>query len=256
MSINSLYHRRLAELAARQGSLPERQLLAHWQSDLDAFLKPADRQLLSGEIGLEFGIEDALALKINLKARGPGAVTTLLALVRQSPALAPWGELIIRDQLRFDCCLKLTPERISHKLYLYPRDYLALQPLLAATTFRSAMEELRPLIIGVDDRRRYSMSFRAQQDDWIDILRQELGLADWGGARLRPWQQLRFDGEQLLKGKTAIELKPLPAAVLARFISHYPFPWFRYLIGLRDLRDGSFGRDPATGRFALYATVN
>lgn len=256
MSINSVYHKRLSNLAIRLGSLPEQQLLARWQSELEGFLKPADRQLLAGDIGLEFGIEDTLALKINLKARGLGAVTTMLALLRQSPALQPWGELILRGQLRFHCGLKLTPERLSRELYLYPRDPAALAPLLGDNAFSSAVQELKPLFIGVDDYRGLSMYFPATDDAWIDTLREELGLADWGGATLDPWQQIRFDGQALLKGKTAIELKPLPAPVLARFISHYPFPWFRYLIGLRDLRDGNFGRDPVTGRFALYGTVN
>jgi hypothetical protein len=256
LSINSIYHRRLADLAKRLGSLPEQQLLARWQADLDGFLRPADRELVAGGIGLEFGIEDTLALKINLKARGLGAVTTMLALLRQSPDLLPWGELILRDQLRFHCGLKLTPDRLSRELYIYPRDHAAVAPLLGDTTFNSAVQELKPLFIGVDDHRGLSMYFPATGDAWVGTLRQELGLADWGGATLWPWQQVRFDGQQLIRGKTAVELKPLTAPVLARFISHYPFPWFRYLIGLRDLRDGNFGRDPVTGRFALYGTVN
>lgn len=256
MSINSIYHRRLLELTGSQGSLAEQQLLARWQDELSGFLKPADRQLLTGELGLQFGIENALTLKINLKSRRGRPVTTLLALARQSPALAPWADLILQRQLRFHCGVKLTPERLSRELYIYPRDHSTLAPRLGDTPFRAAVEKMKPLFIGADDHRGYSMYFPATNEDWVDTLRLELGLADWGGARLWPWQQLRFDGEQLLQGKTAIELTPLPAAVLARFISHYPFPWFRHLIPLRDLRDGNFGRDPVTGRFALYATVN
>lgn len=256
MSINSIIHRRLSDLAKRQGSLPEQQLLARWQTELDSFLKPADRELIAGGIGLEFGIESTLALKINLKARGLGAVTTMLALLRQSPNLLPWGELILRDQLRFHCGLKLTPDQISRELYIYPRDPAALVPLLGDTPFNSAVQELNPLLIGVDDHHGLSMYFPATEDSWIETLRQELSLTDWGGATLWPWQQIRFNGHELIKGKTAVELKPLPAPVLARLISHYPFPWFRFLIGLRDLRDGNFGRDPLTGRFALYGTMN
>jgi hypothetical protein len=60
----------------------------------------------------------------------------------------------------------------------------------------------------------------------------------------------------MISGKTALELRPLPVAVLARMISHYPFPWFRYLFQLKDHVNGNFGRDPVTGRYALYATVN
>jgi hypothetical protein len=100
------------------------------------------------------------------------------------------------------------------------------------------------------------MYFDATETDWVTTLLQELGLQDWQGASTWPWQQVRFDGNELLSGKTALEIYPLPAAVLARFASHYPFPYFRYLIPLRQLHDGNFGRDPITGRFALYATVN
>ena len=100
------------------------------------------------------------------------------------------------------------------------------------------------------------MYFPATETGWVATLLAELGLPDWQGAEAWPWQQLRFDGSTLLPGKTAIEISPLPAAVLARFASHYPFPHFRYLVPLRDHANGNFGRDPVTGRFALYATVN
>lgn len=256
ITIHSMYHQQLGKLISQHGSLPEQQLVGRWQAELDAFLLAADRQLLNKALGLEFGIEDALTLKINLKARGMGAVTTLLTLIRQSPILAPWAEYILHQQIRFHCGLKLTPETLSRELYVYPKDHLTLAPLLGNTPFREAIETLKPLFIGIDDQRGYSMYFPGKDTAWVEVLRQELGLSDWHGAEIWPWQQLRFNGTSMLPGKTAIELKPMPAPVLARFASHYPFPYFRYLIPLRNHANGNFGRDPVTGRFALYATVN
>lgn len=254
--MSSMYLQQLVNLVQKLGSLPEQQLIGRWQKELEAIFQAADRQLLNKALGLEFGIEDALALKINLKARSLGAVTALLSLIQQSPNLVPWAECILDQQLRFHCGVKLTPSGLSRELYLYPKDHARLRYLLGHTPFQAAVEELKPLFLGIDDQRGYSMYFPATDTAWVDALRVELGLPDWQGAKLWPWQQLRFDGQRLIPGKTAIELSPLPASVLARFASHYPFPYFRYLIPLRDHANGNFGRDPVTGRFALYAGVS
>lgn len=256
LSINSLYLQRIIALTEEQGGLVEQQLLGRWKTEIAGFLKPAERQLLAGALGLEFGLEDALALKINLKARGLSPAASLLGLMQTSPALELWGRYALQNRLRFHCGIKLTAERVSREIYLYPKDHAGLAGLLDDGPFSRAVRELRPMFLGVDDLRGYSMYFPATDTAWVSALMRELGLGDWQGAELSPWQQLRFDGTRLIPGKTALETKPLPAGVLARLASHYPFPYFRHLIPLRQHTNGNFGRDPVTRRFALYVTVN
>ena len=254
--MSSMYLKQLVALAKKHGTLPEQQLLARWAKEIGDFLQPVERSLLNGGTGLEFGIEDTLTLKIILKSRGPMIAPALLEMIRRVPQLAIWGHFILQHQLRFHCGIKLTPERITHELYAYPKDHAALSSIIGGNDFMAAVQQLRPLGIGIDDHRGYSMYYNAINTDWIDTLRRELGLANWGGAHLWAWQQMRFDGAKLLPGKTALELTPMPANVLARFASHYPFPCFRYLIPLKQHSHGNIGRDPISGRFALYVTVN
>jgi hypothetical protein len=257
LSINSLYHQRIIGLTEQHGSVAERQLLGRWKAELDAFLKPAEKALIAGQVGLEFGIEDTLTLKVNLKSRVLSPAPTLASMImKSSPALTPWGNYIIQQRLRFHCGIKLMPDRLSREIYVYPKDHRTMGDLLGDNPFRHAVEDIQPNFLGIDDQRGYSMYFDATDTAWVAVLLKELGLQDWQGATALPWQQVRFDGAALLSGKTALELQPLPAAVLARFASHYPFPYFRYLIPLREHTNGNFGRDPVTGRFALYATVN
>jgi hypothetical protein len=254
--MSSMYLKQLVRLTREHGTLPEQQLLSRWQNELAEFFAPADRALMNQALGLELGIEDTLTLKIILKSRGPMIAPALLEMIRRVPKLAIWGHFILHHQLRFHCGIKLTPERITHELYAYPKDHAALSSIIGENDFMAAVQQLRPLGIGIDDHRGYSMYYDAINTDWIDTLRKELGLANWGGAHLWAWQQMRFDGAKLLPGKTALELKPMPAPVLARFASHYPFPYFRYLIPLKPHTNGNIGRDPVSGRFALYITVN
>lgn len=258
--MSSQYLLQIERLVAEKGSLAEKQLIQRWRRELDRFLASATRQLLNQSLGLEFGIEDRLTLKIILKNRGHSPAATLLTMMEDNPALAPWGKYALQHQLRFHLGIKLTPERFSREIYLYPKDY----PDLAARfvdlpngdAFIKALTDIKPLGIGIDDQQGYSLYFDAIHTTWVDTLRQELGLPDWQGSHLWAWQQMRFNGNTLLQGKTALEVTPLPLAILTRFVSHYPFPYFRYLIPLRPQRDGNFGRDPVTGRFALYTTVN
>lgn len=254
--MSSLYLKQLVQLTQQHGTLPEQQLVARWAQDIDALLAPVQRSLLSGATGLEFGIEDTLTLKLILKSRGPQLAPALLEMVRQAPKLATWAEFVLRHQLRFHCGIKLTPERLTHELYAYPKDHAALRPIIGSNAFQTALEQLRPLGIGIDDHRGYSMYYDALDTGWTETLRKELGVPDWGGASLWAWQQMRFDGATLLPGKTALELTPMPATILARFASHYPFPYFRYLIPLKQHSHGNIGRDPVSGRFALYVTIN
>lgn len=254
--MSSLYLQQLIQLTQQHGSLPEQQLIARWSKDVDALLSSVQRSLISGTTGLEFGIEDTLSLKIILKSRGPQIAPALLEMVRQAPSLANWGQFILNHQLRFHCGIKLTPERLTHELYAYPKDPAALKPIIGNNDFQTAMEQLRPLGLGIDDHRGYSMYYDAVETDWVETLRKELGLPDWGNAKQWAWQQMRFDGEKLLPGKTGLELYPMPAPVLARIASHYPFPFFRYLIPLKQHTHGNIGRDPVSGRFALYAAIN
>jgi hypothetical protein len=254
--MTSLHHQQLERLVGTHGTLSEQQLIQRWRAELEAFLQPAERQLLNRALGLEIGIEDTLSLKLTLKSHSLGAVPTLLAMMQSSPIHARWGEYILQHNLRFHCGIKLTPDRFSKEIYAYPKEYSAIQDILGDTLFADAAKRIIPLGIGIDDQRGYSMYFDARETTWVDTLRMELGLADWHGAKLWAWQQARYDGEKLLPGKTALELTPLPLPVLARCISHYPFPFFRYLIPMQTCRSGNFGRDPVSGRFALYATVN
>jgi hypothetical protein len=254
--MSSMYLKQLLQLTQQHGSLPEQQLVARWSQDIDALLAPVQRSLLNGTTGLEFGIEDSLTLKVILKSRGPMIAPALLEMIRQAPKLATWGQYVLNHQLRFHCGIKLTPERLTHELYAYPKDHAALQSITGKNDFQTALEQLRPLGIGIDDHRGYSMYYDALDTGWVETLRKELGLPNWGGASLWAWQQMRFDGARLLPGKTALELTPMPATVLARFASHYPFPYFRYLIPLKQHSHGNIGRDPVSGRFALYVTIN
>lgn len=254
--MSSMYLKQLVQLARQHGSLAEQQLITRWGQEVGALLAPVERSLLNGGTGLEFGIEDTLTLKIILKSRGPMIVPALFELVRQAPQLESWGQYVLKHQLRFHCGIKLTPDRLTHELYAYPKDHAALRPLIGNNDFMTAVSHLRPLGIGIDDHRGYSMYYDAINTDWVSSLQKELGLTNWGDASLWAWQQTRFDGEKLLPGKTALELTPMPAAVLARFASHYSFPYFRYLIPLKQHSHGNIGRDPVTGRFALYVTVN
>lgn len=254
--MSSLYFNQLVRLAGQHGSLAEQQLLSRWQSELTDFFGPADRALMNNALGLEIGIEDTLALKINLKSRNLGAVPSLLAIARQSPRLMPWVDAILAQQLRFHCGIKITPTALSRKIYVYPKDHQQIAHLLDDPVLQDAITTVKPLFLGIDDHRGCSMYFPAAQTEWVNHLLTELGLPDWQGAEIWPWQQLRYDGTALIPGKTAIELHPLPAGVLARLATHYPFPCFRYLIPLKNHRSGNFGRDPVTGRFALYAGVN
>lgn len=254
--MSSMYLKQLVQLARQHGSLAEQQLLSRWQNELEEFFRPAERALLNKALGLELGIEDALALKINLKSYNLGALPSLLSIARQSATLAPWVEAIIEQQLRFHCGIKITPSTLSHEIYIYPKSHDRIANLLGDPMLREAINTTKPLFLGIDDKRGCSMYFPATETDWVQSLLDELGLPDWQGAKTWPWQQLRYNGEQLIPGKTAIELHPLPAIVLARLATHYPFPFFRYLIPLKDHRNGNFGRDPVTGRFALYAGVS
>lgn len=253
----SPYLAQMERLAKTHGSLPEQQLLARWRRELNALLRPADRQLLNGECTLELGIEDGLTLKVILKTQRLGPVPTLVNLMADSPPLAPWSQFVIRHNLRFHCGIKITPERLTREVYATPpRDPALLRQALGDTPFREAAQALKPVLLGLDDLRGFSMYYDAVDTAWVDALRQELGLKDWQGPAPYAWQQTRYDNGELLPGKTGLEFTPLPAPVLARLASHYPFRHFRYLLPLKDLRNGNFGRDPVSGRFALYATVN
>mgnify|MGYP001627423719 CR=1 FL=1 len=256
----SHYMRQIQQLVGEHGNAQEKQLISRWSNEINHFLKPADRQLLNQSLGLEFGIEDALGLKINLKSRGMGAVTSLLAMMNASPALKAWGDYVLQNQMRFHCGIKITPERLSHEIYAYPQSHDALSQHLLHVTANQALGEavrsLRPAAIGIDDKRGLSLYFAATETGWVETLLRELGLENWQGCKAEAWQQLRFDGNTLLPGKTGLEISPLDLRVLTRFASHYPFPYFRYLIPMKSQRDGNFGRDPVSGRFALYATVN
>lgn len=254
--MTSQYHRHLEQLVGKNGSLPEQQLISRWRSELTAFLAPADRQLLNRQLGLEIGIEDTLALKLILKSRRESATLALLALAAQHSVFQTWRDHILARNLRFHCGIKLTPQGVSRELYIYPDDHQAIAELTPHPTLASAIAEVRPLFVGVDDLNGYSLYFEAREKDWVERLRTEIGLTDWHGAALWPWQQLRFKNNQMIPGKTGLELSPLPLSCLARFISHYPFPFFRHLIPMKAHTNGNFGRDPVTGRFALYAVVN
>lgn len=258
--MSSPYTHQIEQLVGKHGSLAEKQLIQRWKVEIDRFLSPATRQLLNKSLELELGIEDTLSLKIILKSRHIGPVTTLLAILEDCPNLKSWGGYLLSQQLRFHCGIKLTPERFSRELYFYPSNHAELstdiKKQLGNNPFSQALNDIRPLGIGINDQQGLSMYFTATDTNWVSALQQELGVTDWQASHLWAWQQLRFDGKQLIAGKTGLELAPLNAQILARFISHYPFPYFRYLIPLRAQRNGNFGRDPVTGRFALYATVN
>lgn len=254
--MTSLYLKRLIHMTQQQGSLAEQQLVSRWQKHVGELLHSVEKSLLNGTTGLEFGIEDTLTLKIILKSRGPMITPALLALVRQAPLLDRWGQFILEHQLRFHCGIKLTPERITHELYAYPKDYSKLEPIIGKNAFMNALRLIQPKGIGVDDHGGYSMYYDAVSTEWVDVLKDEIGLKDWGTTKLWAWQQTRYDGNTLIPGKTALELSPMPALVLARFASHYPFPYFKYLIPIKQHSSGNIGRDPVSGRFALYATVN
>jgi hypothetical protein len=255
--MDSIFFRRLQALADRHGRLEEQQLVGRWAAEIDSLLAPATRGLLANEVALEFGIEDSLCLKINLLSRGLPAASALLAFANLSPALAPWAEYILRRQLRYHCGIKITPTAISREIYVYPKNHDDFSATLGGNAFADSVKALKPLCVGIDDQRGPCMYLLTPVDEpWIDALRKELGLKDWHGANLLPWRQLRFDGQEHMRGKTGIQFKPLPAQVLARAISHYPFPWFRYLIPLSTLPNGNLGRDPVSGRYAFYATVS
>lgn len=246
----------LEQLVAQKGSLAEKQLIQRWQHELDRFLAPATRSLLNKHLILEIGIEDTLTLKLNLKPNTMRATETLIYMMEDSPHLKHWGEYVLNHQPRFACGIKITAEFCSRELYIYPGNHEFFAKQLPDNLFTQSLLSIKPLFVGIDDHRGYSMYFNATDTGWIDALQKELGLESWHTRQLWAWQQLRFDGQQLLAGKTALELHPLQVQTLSRFISHYPFPYFRYLIPLRQQRNGNFGRDPVTGRFALYATVN
>lgn len=254
--MSSLYLKRMVALAAQQGRHEEQQLIGRWTAELEAFLGPATQVLLNGSVGLEIGIEDSLALKLTLKTVRLAPTGSLQSMMAASPALIPWGRHVMDNQLRFHCGIKLTPERMTREIYAYPCDYTRLRELIQDPRIQTRLEEMKPLGLGIDDHRGYSVYFTSPDTHWVQVLQKELGLEDWHATRIWAWQQLRFVDGEAVAGKTALELRPLSPAVLARFASHYPFPYFRYLLPLREYHHGNFGRDPATGRFALYAMVN
>lgn len=240
------------------GSLPEQQLLKRWLPELDAIFQAASPALLKGHIGLEFGIRDALALDIKLKtlSRHPSVYAPFLEMTRKIPDMAEWREYSIQHNRGFHCGLKLTPERLTHEVFLAPaKQFLAL-PGIANTPLEKAIQSLRSSRIVIDDQRSYGLHIKPLDTTWTESLRAALGLSTWDASRVLPWQHLHFNGESLIAGQTLLELRPLTLDVLARITSHYVFPYFRYLIPLRPYKGGAFGRDPATGHFSLYVQVS
>lgn len=254
--MSKLFLLQIEHLVAQKGSLAEKQLVQRWRPELEAFFESASRPLMNKALGLEIGIEDTLALKINLKGRGLTAAPTLLAFMNRIPAFQPWGSYILAQQLRFHCGIKITPDKVSYELYVYPDQHTQFAEQLPDNAFKKAFLSTQPHFIGIDDQRGFSQYFEATDTQWVDHIREELKLPDWQGAVLWPWQQIRFNGEQLIAGKTGLEFKPFSPLLLARLMKRYPFSYFSYLLPPTTYCNGNFARDPVTGRFALYATVN
>lgn len=254
--MRNLFLLQIEHLVGQKGSLAEKQLIQRWRPELAHFFEPAIRPLMNKTLGLEIGIEDTLALKINLKCRELSAAPSLLAFMNRIPAFQPWGNHILTQQLRFHCGIKITPERVSHELYVYPNNHAQFAEQLPDSAFKKAFLTTKPLFMGIDDQRGFSQYFEATDTQWVNHLREELKLPDWQGTVLWPWQQIRFNGERLIAGKTGLELKPLHPLLMARLLKRYPFSYFPYLLPVTHYCNGNFARDPVTGRFALYATVN
>lgn len=255
--MTTIHLQQIVRLVDLHGSMPEKQLVNRWHHDLEAFFQPAERALLNSHMGMEFGIEDLLTLEIKLKSarKHPSTFPPMLSMMRACPALSPWAQYAIQHHLPFHCGVKLTPKRLTRELFICPRNYTNL-PEIEDTIFAEAIREVRPTRIGIDDCGNYSMHFKATDTAWVPVLLNELGLGSLPGTRILPWQHINFDGQELAAGKTLVEFVPLRLDVLTRLISHYPFPYFRYLIPRRQLdKGGTICRDPKTGRFSLYAQV-
>lgn len=254
--MSSLFLLQIEHLVGQKGNLAEKQLIQRWRPELEHFFEPANRPLMNKTLGLEIGIEDTLALKINLKCRELSAAPSLLAFMNRIPTFQPWGSYILAQQLRFHCGIKITPEQVSHELYVYPKNQAQFAEQFPDSAFKKALLTTKPHFVGIDDQRGFSQYFEAADTQWVNHLREELKLPDWQGAVLWPWQQIRFNGEQLIAGKTGLELRPLTPLLMARLLKRYPFSYFHYLLPVTNYCNGNFARDPVTGRFALYATVN
>lgn len=248
----------IIRLTHTHGSLPEQQLLQRWMPELDAFFQAATPALLQKHIGMEFGIRDTLTLDIKLKtlSRHPSVYVPFLEVLKKIPKIAHWGEFAIQNNRGFHCGLKLTPERLTHEVFMAPARHFLGIPGITDTAFEKAIQTLRSSRIVIDDQEGYGLHIKPLDTTWANSLRNTLGLSNWEATDILPWQHLYFDGKDLLPGQTLLELRPLTLSVLARLTSHYDFPYFRYLIPSRTHKGGTFGRDPTTGQFSLYVQVS
>ncbi|MDX5327940.1 MAG: hypothetical protein LPK06_04000 [Marinobacter sp.] len=252
----SLYFQHLEKLVESHGKAEEKQLLGRWRQELRSFFAGANSTLLSGRQHLEFGIQSDLALKINLKSPGLATGVSSLDIFADDPVLAPWASLILARGLRFHGGIKLTPERLSHELYLYldqPGDEAAAVSL--APSLQPLLDRYQPVGIGVDNHRGLSVYFTAPDTSMQTLVARETGITPEQLHCIWCYQQARQEQGQVIAGKSALELKPFTPALLTRLISRYPFPWFRYLFRGASLRSANFGGDHVSRQFSLYADV-
>lgn len=253
---DSLYFQRVKSLIETHGKAEEKQLLSRWQRPLQDFLLLASPALLSGRQKLEIGVQSTLALKLNLKTPTglPGGASLLPAFTSGS-VLEPWADLALRFGLRCHMGIKCTPEAFSRELYIYlatPEHSAAAAALNADAAKLLAMRS--GLFIGMDDTRGASIYYTADNSSYLEQVANELGI-EAGKMNATAIQQIRMSHGIMAPGKSGIDFNPLTPEVLARLLSRYPLPWFRYLFRGAKLSSGFFGGDHATREFSLYANV-
>ncbi len=230
-------------------------MIRTWQSEIGDFLEGHAKGLIRGVQRLEIGLEDALALKLNIKSAGDLPAAGLLDVYARLPAFSPWVARILTYGRRFHAGIKVTPEVLSRELYVYATGEDLSAILGDDHPITLAHGEHKALFLGIDDDRGLSLYFDADSRSFVEQVEQD-ARHPLSAGKLWAWQQIRYQGDRLIAGKEAFEITPLPLSLSLRLLSHYPFPHFRYLIPKRELKNGNFGRDKHTGRYAYYTTVS
>lgn len=249
-----LFYRTLVSQVKQKGRPDELGLLQLWDEALRLFFKLHNDGLISKAQRLEVGIEDRLTLKLNIKAATAIPAASLIRHHIQIPAFKPWVELILRENLRCHIGIKLTPQGKREELYVYtPASHIA-SILGSRHPFSQQALALSPKGIGVNDAGELGMYFDAREERFIADIEKELK-CPIPRDDIWIWEQLRFHNERIQPGKLAFEIKPLSLQLMTRILSHYPFPYFRYLFPKKELRNGNFGKDRVTERYSFYANA-
>lgn len=234
----------ITHLIDTYGSSQERQLIARWREQIEAFLQAFAEDILRDHGRLEIGLENALVLKLIVKRTHLPPVQGLARIAEDLGGLAGvCAREVLRAGYNFHVGLRVEPDRCDRELYVYDRNreftaFLSLHARLPPTP--GGAEHIA--FYGIDEARGISAYLGTRKNPRVaglmptlaEKLRDELRAPGIETHLANMWEHIRLEEGRWVSSKFGLELIKIPLTLSARIISHYQPPHFRYLVPFAD----------------------